>query len=271
MVQTLVVVSCGRRKIWDKYPEAGPTPARDAYRGTFFSLNRDYAERFSDRWAILSAKYGFVDPEFIIQANYNVTFSKPETGPISNDQLGQQVDDRRFGVFPEVVVLGGRDYGERVTHAFEDTSSEVILPFLGLAGIGYMMQAVRQALDRNRPLERVNRGTPYSPVTKRKQHHAPGRPRRKLADIGPSPAPQAPDFEEALSQIFTEAERSGVPHVDVAARDLHRRVGGYPGPSHRMPVCCGVMYRLMKSGDEILAAPPSGRGASLRIRYGLPR
>ena len=54
--------------------------------------------------------------------------------------------------------------------------------------------------------------------------------------------------------------------------DLHKRVGGYPGSNHRMPVCCEVMYAEMIDGvDEILHAPPKRKGASLEIEYLLPR
>jgi len=40
----LVIVPCGKRTIWDKHPDQGPTRADDAYTGTPFKLNRRYAE-----------------------------------------------------------------------------------------------------------------------------------------------------------------------------------------------------------------------------------
>jgi 5-methylcytosine-specific restriction protein A len=59
----------------------------------------------------------------------------------------------------------------------------------------------------------------------------------------------------------------------MSAGDLHRRVGDYPGNDHRMPVCCGVMRDAMDEdvGDAIVSSPPSGDGASLLVRYVLPR
>jgi 5-methylcytosine-specific restriction protein A len=83
--------------------------------------------------------------------------------------------------------------------------------------------------------------------------------------------PTADDFREALYTIFATAHQSGRSSIEVQAGELHRQVGGYPGPNHRMPVCCGVMSSSMKKGDQILQAPPSGKGASLIIRYQLPR
>lgn len=54
-VSTLVVVPCGKRKIWDKYPSAGPTKAEDVYIGAPFKVNREYAEKYGSRWVVLSA------------------------------------------------------------------------------------------------------------------------------------------------------------------------------------------------------------------------
>jgi 5-methylcytosine-specific restriction protein A len=83
--------------------------------------------------------------------------------------------------------------------------------------------------------------------------------------------PTAQDFQNELNRIFQEAQRQGKPYVDVKSGNLHRRVGGYPGHNHRMPTCCEVMTRNMKHGDQILQQPPKGKGATLVIRYKLPR
>jgi hypothetical protein len=65
----LVVVPCGKSKVWDREPHRGPTPAREAYVGNLFKVGRRYAEAFSDEWVILSAKYGLIQPDFVIPAN----------------------------------------------------------------------------------------------------------------------------------------------------------------------------------------------------------
>ena len=79
------------------------------------------------------------------------------------------------------------------------------------------------------------------------------------------------EFGVELRDQLTRAEARGAPYVDINSGQLHRKVGGYPGNNHRMPVCCEVMYAEMKDGDEVLDAPPKGKGASLTIRYQLPR
>ena len=53
MAGTLVIVPCGRSKIWDTQPDIGAARACDAYTGTPFRLNRTYAEQFGDAWVIL--------------------------------------------------------------------------------------------------------------------------------------------------------------------------------------------------------------------------
>ena len=68
-MSTLAIVQCGQKKIWDRNPGAGPTAAKDAYVSPYFRKNRAYAERFADQWMILSAKYGFLDPDTKIR-NY---------------------------------------------------------------------------------------------------------------------------------------------------------------------------------------------------------
>jgi 5-methylcytosine-specific restriction protein A len=75
----------------------------------------------------------------------------------------------------------------------------------------------------------------------------------------------------ALARNFAAAASDHQSFVDLIAGSLHREIGGYPGGNHRMPLVCSVMRSVMQPGDLVLAAPPSGQGASLKIRYGVPR
>src|SRR5947199_10638832 len=81
----------------------------------------------------------------------------------------------------------------------------------------------------------------------------------------------AGEFRAVLDRLLREAEASGRDRILVRAGDLHGIVGGYPGPTHRMPVCCEVMRRAMGPGDRIVQQPPKGNGASLTVSYTLPR
>lgn len=78
--------------------------------------------------------------------------------------------------------------------------------------------------------------------------------------------PNKDDFLKEIQRQLNDAKSRGANYIDLNAGDVHRTVGGYP-TINRMPVCCDSMYELMKSDDEIISAPPKGKGASLTIRY----
>lgn len=79
------------------------------------------------------------------------------------------------------------------------------------------------------------------------------------------------EFRAELRGQLSRAERRGATHIEINSGELHRAVGGYPGTRHRMPMCCEAMYQEHKDGDEVVSRPPKGKGASLTIRYRLPR
>lgn len=146
----LVIVPCGHSKIWNRYPNAGPTPARDVYTGAPFKVNRDYAERFGEKWIILSAKYGFISPDFVIPGPYNVTFKEPSTSPIPFSALVEQVREQELERFQEVIGLGGKEYCAAVQRAFSSTNAKPRFPFAGLP-IGLMMKATKRATELGKP------------------------------------------------------------------------------------------------------------------------
>jgi 5-methylcytosine-specific restriction protein A len=82
---------------------------------------------------------------------------------------------------------------------------------------------------------------------------------------------KANDFASEISAMLGHAQRIGFRAVDIQSGAVHRKIGGYPGTNHRMPVCCEAMRAAMKPGDEIVKQPPKGSGASLVVRYQLPR
>lgn len=116
----LVIVSCGDEKVWKRHPHAGPTAARDAYASSPFKKSRQYAEHFGHQWLILSANYGFIEPEFIIAENYNVSFYDANAVPVTT--LREQVAAKDLARFKTVGVLGSDTYWRRVVEAFEGRS-----------------------------------------------------------------------------------------------------------------------------------------------------
>jgi hypothetical protein len=144
-MKALCVVSCGKQKIWDKYPDLGPQKARDIYTGTFSRKCQKYAETFYKRWCILSAKYGFVFPDDPIPGPYNVTFYKKETNPLSSKQLAQQAHQLRLDECDRIIVLGGKLYVKMIEQTF--AGKEIVTPLAGARGIGYMMKKMNEDLS----------------------------------------------------------------------------------------------------------------------------
>lgn len=83
--------------------------------------------------------------------------------------------------------------------------------------------------------------------------------------------PTSDEFRSEVGLILRTAERNGLPYVEINAGELHRKLGGYPGHNHQMPSCCQAMEQERRVLDEVIAGPPSGKGASLTVRYHLPR
>lgn len=150
MSDILIIVPCGRSKVWDKEPERGPIQARIAYTGAPFAVNRQYADHFAAEWLILSAKYGFIQPDFIIPGPYNTTFNDPSTDPVAVASLQGQVRAQNLARFGVIIGLGGKEYRNMVQQAFAPTQSHVVFPFAGLR-IGEAMQATKRAIAIGQP------------------------------------------------------------------------------------------------------------------------
>jgi hypothetical protein len=143
----LVVVPCGKSKVWDRHPDHGPAPATVAYTGAMCRLNRQYAEQFGDAWIMLSPKYGFIAPDFVVPATYDISFRLPATYPIAVEELRRQVRDLGLDAYTDVTALGGSGYRGAITAAFAGTGARLHAPFAGLP-IGKMMQATKAAVAR---------------------------------------------------------------------------------------------------------------------------
>ena len=100
-----MIIPCGQRKVWDREPNLGSVAARDAYIGSPFKVNREFAERFADHWLILSAKYGLIAPDFALPGSYNVTFKRPATGPISVAEVRVQAEALGSEAYSRIIGL----------------------------------------------------------------------------------------------------------------------------------------------------------------------
>jgi hypothetical protein len=114
-------------------------------------VNREYAERFGDRWVVLSAKYGFIDPDFVVPGPYNVTFKLRSTSPVTVGVLRGQVAELGLDRYD---VIAPRRSGVRqaVTAAFTGTTATVRFPFAGQS-LGVAIGATKRAIRSGAPLD----------------------------------------------------------------------------------------------------------------------
>jgi cytoplasmic iron level regulating protein YaaA (DUF328/UPF0246 family) len=83
----LIIVGCGKAKIWKKRRGLGKVKAQDAYVGALYRSARAFAEKRGPNWLILSAKHGLLPPDQPI-SNYNVTIG--DRGAITSQHLRSQ-------------------------------------------------------------------------------------------------------------------------------------------------------------------------------------
>lgn len=143
----LCVIPCGMTKIWKKYPGKGQVPAKDVYIGCFHKMCQRYARTlYPDNWCILSAKYGFLFPEDIIEKDYNVSFNKPSDNTICIRELTEQVNEHPLMKEAEiVVVVAGSAYVDIVHQVFKN--AKIVTPLAGCSGNGVMMGVMKKAID----------------------------------------------------------------------------------------------------------------------------
>lgn len=76
-------------------------------------------------------------------------------------------------------------------------------------------------------------------------------------------------FYNSIQLLKQIGRQNNLSQLVITSKEVHKLVGGYPGPNHRMPMCCDAMYKAMEDSDEILEKPPKDKGATLKIKYHL--
>lgn len=150
-MRQLSIIPCGKKKIWNKKSERGATKAKHAYIGTFHTLCRNYTLQFIDQWVVLSAKHGFLLPEDMVDENYDVTFNQDSNEIITIEKLQEQVREKKLDQFDELIILTGKKYKKVIEGSFNDDMPRKF-PFEAYSGMGYMQQALKQAVENNNPI-----------------------------------------------------------------------------------------------------------------------
>ena len=165
LVRRAALVGCGDAK------HDVPLPACEKYRSTYFGLKRDFAETLCDRWWILSAKFGLLESDHVID-DYDVAITDDDvdTAQWAEDVLSALVavewpgsTDSGQSVTWELYALAGSDYLEAAdqdnlslrVQLPEVTPEHVAIcfPFDDLAGIGYQNGWLAECRDTGRVVE----------------------------------------------------------------------------------------------------------------------
>lgn len=146
--ETLIVVSCGKKKI---NPQSGAAPIRanHAYISTYFKICAEYAEKFSDRWMILSGKFGLIDPGAEIDPRYDY---KLRRAGVFDDLLFSQFRSL-LGDSPLCVIsLCGKKYSHVLGKALRRFGLALSTPLDGLK-MGERQKALKTCIENSVPLE----------------------------------------------------------------------------------------------------------------------
>ncbi len=141
----LCIVACGKKKIWDKDSSVGSVKSKNLYTGIFTRKCIEYAEKYHKKsYCILSAKYGFLYPEEIVEEPYTECFHLKNTNPITKEALLLQLKSKKLDECEKIIVLGGNYYTEMMEDLFP--KKEVINPLEGIGGIGKMMKRLNELI-----------------------------------------------------------------------------------------------------------------------------
>ena len=133
----MFILSCSSRKL------QGSHEARNLYTGNSLASPIKYANYFyGDEWYILSAKYGVVKSNTVIQ-DYNTTFSNPTTNPVTYETISELFPDPKT----KVELIGGKKYVEMLRKAWPESDIKNFFPDYGISYQGMWRRALKEAYN----------------------------------------------------------------------------------------------------------------------------
>ena len=125
---TLFIVSCTRRKIWEVENAPKYVPAKDAYIGDTMRNWLRLDESKNNWWIIFSSKYGFIEPDHPIK-NYDIHFVRSPDA-ISEDTLLRQIlfhefDGLKIADFKKIYFVGTDEYYRKLRLVFLRAGKEL--------------------------------------------------------------------------------------------------------------------------------------------------
>ncbi|SMB85153.1 DUF6884 domain-containing protein [Deinococcus hopiensis] len=137
--RTIVLVGCVKSK------QSQPTLAKDLYTSSLFQARRRFAERFGERWFILSALHGLVDPEQHL-APYEQVLKAGESRRWAEQvftALGPQLQSG-----DRVVLAAGGHYRKSLIPKLKQAGHEVEAVLTDVPGIQVQVRRLNEAAQR---------------------------------------------------------------------------------------------------------------------------
>jgi hypothetical protein len=122
----VVLVSCVKTK------GKADAPARDLYTSPLFRGMRRYAERNTNAWYILSAKYGLLRPDEVVSYYEQTLKDLRKADRLAWAERVQQALLKLLPPGAEVVILAGNRYRENLVPYLEGHGFAVTVPMAGL-------------------------------------------------------------------------------------------------------------------------------------------
>lgn len=226
-------------------------PARDLYTSALFQKARAYAERTADAWFVLSAKYGLVNPDTVIEP-YDVTLNEMDVGErrVWVARVQQQLElVTRTG--DAIVMLAGARYREGLTAALQRRGVRVEVPMQGLK-IGEQLQWLSRWASSDGHAEVSNgpqeRPRPRVRVPEGSRQPAPASGRRGSVDDGA--------LDDFYALVTAMADRYGIVPLGACTAAMNwpeRGVYFFLDPNERR-ASDSTAYRIVRVGAHALNA-----------------
>jgi hypothetical protein len=120
--------------------------AEDLYDSALFLKSREFVKQRCDKWLILSAKYGLVDPDQIIEPYEDTLNTKSVAKRLEWANRVWQELQSHVAQGDDIIILAGERYREQLVPRLEASGCAVHVPLKGL-GIGKQLQWLSERLS----------------------------------------------------------------------------------------------------------------------------
>jgi len=237
--------------------------ARDLYTSPWFRKARGYAEAVADEWYVLSAKYGLVDPQRVIEP-YDVTLN--QMGIRERREWAALVLRQLKAVLrpgDKVIMLAGQRYREGLLNTLRARGVHVSVPMEGLrvgeqlhwlSVAGKVAPRVHRAIN-NMPRVRVEPVAPAAPL-RPETSPSPDTFLKSARELASPILRGNDDIDDLHALVMQVAERFGVAPLGAcsgAMRWPERGVYFFLDPLERRDDSA-TPYRIVRVGTHALKA-----------------